>query len=204
MFPAQRILAVLALPTSAAGISKYGGEVVQFMTGNALFPAPTPALSTFSTHLGALNAAELVVATRAKGSVPARDAALLTVVNDLTQLKGYVQGVANADPENAAHIIQSSGMKVKRVTPFHKPALALKQGPLSGTLLVVAKAAAKRASYEWETSLDEKSWTALPPTLQAKTNIAGLAPASLVYVRFRAVTKTGASDWSAPVSIIVK
>jgi hypothetical protein len=39
--------------------------------------------------------------------------------------------------------------------------------------------------------------------MQAKTTITGLQAGSTVQFRYRSVTKTGASDWSAPVSLIV-
>jgi len=45
---------------------------------------------------------------------------------------------------------------------------------------------------------------ALLPTLQAKTSMTGLAAGATYSFRYRSVTKAGADDWSAPVSLVVK
>jgi hypothetical protein len=115
-----------------------------------------------------------------------------------------VQSVANASPENADAIILSAGMSVRKATTRNKQDIAAKQGVVSGTVHVVAKAAAPRASYQWQTSTDQKTWTNLPTTLQAHTTLSNLQPGTTVYFRSSAVTKAGASDWTEPTSIIVK
>ncbi len=199
-----RVLASLALPRTTPGLLRTGNGVVQSMTGNPLFPAPTPPLATVTTDLGALSSAETLVVQRVLGAVPARDEQKRIVLNDLHALKGYVQMIANATPVTAAHVIEAAGMAVKQTTHAPKPPLAVTDGLVSGTLRVFARAAADRASYEWGYSLDDKSWTSLPPSLQAKTVITGLTPGSMVYVRVRSVTKTGPSDWSQVVATTVK
>jgi hypothetical protein len=42
-----------------------------------------------------------------------------------------------------------------------------------GSVKLLAKAVAQRASYEWQYSIDQKTWTNMPAPLQAKTAIAG-------------------------------
>jgi hypothetical protein len=70
---------------------------------------------------------------------------------------------------------------------------------------LVAKAAAVRAPYEWEWSADgEKTWTQLPSTLQAKTTVTGLTPATTYQFRYRATTKVGEGDWTQVTSLLVK
>jgi hypothetical protein len=44
----------------------------------------------------------------------------------------------------------------------------------------------------------------LPPTLQAKTSVAGLMPGSTAEFKYRAVTRTGAEDWSPAVSLTIQ
>jgi hypothetical protein len=68
---------------------------------------------------------------------------------------------------------------------------------------LAAKAVAARACYEWQYSTDQKTWTEVPPTLQAKVEIDGLTPATAYFFRFRGVTKAGTGDWSQVVSIMV-
>ena len=92
-----------------------------------------------------------------------------------------------------------------RKTPTRRArAFAAKPGPVSGVAKVVAEAAARRAAYEWQYSVDGgKTWVAAPPTLQAKTTIAGFVPGTSAQFKYRAVTKTAAGDWSQPVSLLV-
>lgn len=79
------------------------------------------------------------------------------------------------------------------------------QGAVSGSVEVVAAAAARRASYLWGYSTDGgKTWIEVGPTLQAKTTISGLPVGTSVQFRYRGVTKSGAADWSQPISLLVK
>ena len=119
--------------------------------------------------------------------------------------KATVQQIANANPEQAAAIITSAGMLVRKTPAHNKAPFAVQPGAISGTVHLVAKAAAVRASYEWEWSGDGgKTWTPAAPTLQSKTEIAGLPVSTIVFFRFRAITRTGAGDWSQAISVLVK
>jgi len=116
-----------------------------------------------------------------------------------------VQKTVNANPGNAAALIQSAGMNVKKAAPRPKRVFAATEGTVSGSVKLVTEAAARRASYEWQYSTDgAKTWTPAPPTLQAKTTITGLPPGTAVAFRYRSVVKAGPSDWSQPIQIIVK
>jgi len=69
----------------------------------------------------------------------------------------------------------------------------------------LAASAARRASYLWGYSTDGgKTWAEVGPTLQAKTTVSGLPAGTTVQFRYRGVTKTGAADWSQPISLLVK
>src|ERR1051325_614238 len=74
------------------------------MFGNAFFPSPPVSLATdgvFAVHIAALEAAEVTALTRARGAAQARDVARTVVLNDMYQLLGYVQIVADANPTQA-------------------------------------------------------------------------------------------------------
>jgi hypothetical protein len=43
----------------------------------------------------------------------------------------------------------------------------------------------------------------MPATLQAKTSLTGLTPATTVQFRYRAVVKAGEGDWSQPIAMLV-
>jgi beta-xylosidase len=115
-----------------------------------------------------------------------------------------VQTVSDAaNPSNAAAMIEGAGMTLRTVTPHDKALLAIKQGPASGTVVVTAKAAGRRASYNWQYSTDQKTWTVVPPTLQAKTHVSGLTAGTAYYFRVQPLLRTGAQDWSGVVSFMV-
>ena len=163
-----------------------------------------PSIATLQTDIAALNVAETVVLSRTKGAVETRNAKLVVVRSDLEHLRAYVQTVAYAaNPSNAEAIIQSAGMAVRRRTLHDKAALAVKVGSVSGTVTLAAKAAAPRASYFWQYSTDQKTWTNVPPTLKAKTGVAGLTLGIVYYFRVQALTKTALGDWGQIVSLLV-
>jgi hypothetical protein len=200
-----RTLVALLLPRSTPAAITLARAIVQSMTGNASFPTPVPTLAAVSSAIAALDSAQAAVLTRTRGTVEARNDRRVELAILLFALKGYVQSVADADRENAVSLIQSSGMHVSAAAPPRQRAFAAAPGTVSGTVKLEAIAAAKRAAYEWEYSLDGgKTWLVAPVTLQSRTSVSGLQPGASVSFRYRAVTKTGQQDWSQPVSIIVR
>jgi hypothetical protein len=200
----RRPTIALALPRSVSLLITYAKGVVTRMTGNPSFPNPTPTLAAVTTAIDQLQIAETAALSRIKGAVVARNEKRTALVGVLQQLRGHVQSIADADPTNAASIIESAGVAVRKAPTHRARAFAAKQGPVSGVAKLVAETAARRASYDWEYSSDGgKTWVIAPSTLQAKTSIAGLQPGATVQFRFRAVTKTGEGDWSQPVSLMV-
>ena len=100
---------------------------------------------------------------------------------------------------------QSAGVVLRKTATHRARVFAAKAGALSGTADLVAAVAGNRASYEREYSFDGgKTWTVATPTMQARTSVAGLPPVTTTQFRYRSVTPNGASDWSAPVSLIVQ
>jgi len=198
-------IAVLKLPPQVAELVKVGQSVVAAMTGNAFFPQPNPPLAQVTAAIDTLDTAQTATKSRAPGSVAVRDGARTAVLLALRTLKAYVQQQGDADPEQSEAIITSARMATRKAGNHTKVAFAAKPGDVSGSVHMAVKAAASRASYEWEWSADGgKTWTAAPPTLQAKTTITGLASGTTYQLRYRAVTKTGASDWSQPLSLLVR
>jgi hypothetical protein len=198
-------LAVLKLSPKIKNVITFAQSVATAMTGNASFPSPIPPLATFATDLDALSTAETAVLTRAKGAVESRNAKLAVVKDHLKSLQNYVQGVASAaNPSSAASIIESAGMTVRKAPLRDKPELTVNQGSVSGTVTLMAKAAAPRAAYAWQYSTDQKTWTAIPQTLQAKTGLSGLTAGTVYSFRFQPLLPTGEGNWSQVVSLLVK
>ncbi|MGH7294834.1 MAG: hypothetical protein ACRELB_07875, partial [Polyangiaceae bacterium] len=103
-------------------------------------------------------------------------------------------------------IIESVGLTLRK-TPVRRPRVfAATAGANSGTVKLVAASAGKRASYEWQYSIDGgKTWVLAPPSIQARTAIPGLPAGTSVEFKYRPVTpKAGAADWSAPVTMLVQ
>ena len=66
-------------------------------------------------------------------------------------------------------------MFVKKVTKPSKAELSARYGGLSGSVLLIARAAADTAVYYWQWSLDQQTWTSVPPVMRARVVIAGLS-----------------------------
>jgi hypothetical protein len=198
-------LVALKLPTKVPALVQYAQGIVKSMTGNPSFPNPTPTLAQVTAAITALSAAETAALARTKGAVLTRDNARVALVTLLKQLGGHIQTIADADTDNSAAIIASAGIAVRK-TPVRPPrAFHATTGDVSGSAKLVAPAAARRASYDWEYSPDGgKTWVAAPSTLGARTTITGLPSGTTVQFRFRALTKGGEGDWSQPTSLLVK
>ncbi len=201
----KRTFVILMLPRRVPALITYAQSVVTAMTNNQHFPTPVPALTEVSAAILALQNAETAVLSGLKGVVVVRNDRRLALVKLLQELRGYIQHTADADPENGAAIIRSSGLPARKV-PAHKPRVfTVEPGAVSGAVDIFAATAARRASYEWQYSTDGgKTWIEAAPSLRARTTITGLPVATVAQFRYRSVTKAGPSDWSQPVTLVVK
>ncbi len=203
--PRRTIASLKLSPHKVSVLISVAQAIVKGMTGNPAFPNPVPTLAEVTAATSDPQAAETAALARTKGAVATRNEKRAVLVGLLQHLRAYVQGTADASPENATSIIEGAGMAVRKL-PVHPPRVfAAHPGHVSGTALVVAASAARRAAYDWSYSIDGgKTWLGMAPTLPARTSDSGLAVGSSAQFRYRAVTKAGESDWSAPLSFIVK
>jgi hypothetical protein len=201
----NKTLAALRLPTQVPALLSVAQAIVDAMSISPSFPAPTPPLGPVQSAIKGLHDAQVATLTRTRGTVAVRDRKLAVLVALLLRLKGYVQGVADEDPEHAAAIIESAGMHVKRSAAPTKPGFDVKAGRVSGSVRLVARSAGDRAAYLWEWSADGgNTWCRAPQTVQARTVIPGLPSASTCWFRYRAVTTTGETDWSESRSFVIR
>jgi hypothetical protein len=202
----HRAIISLAIPVKIADVILYANNIVQKITSNPSFPTPTPTVAALNAAVSDLHTAETAALSRATGAATVRNDKLATLVSLLQQLRGYVQSIADATPENGAAIIESAGLAVRKITAHGKRAFAAKPGALSGSTIVTAVSAGPRSSYEWQYSTDGgKTWVFAPATTQGKTTVAGLPAGTTVQFRYLAVTpKGGQGDWSPAVSLLVK
>ncbi|HZU85400.1 MAG TPA: fibronectin type III domain-containing protein [Polyangiaceae bacterium] len=203
----DRRIAALNLPRNVYKLLAIARAIAQAVGANAkTFTNPDPALVAITTAADELEAAQQKVDQKVKGAVDDRDARAVALVKLLHQEKGYVQKIADSgDPAHAADVIQSGGLSVKHVPVRAPRAFTAKFGPVSGSAALATAPAGRRSSYEWQYSVDGgKTWITAPPTTQTKTVVTGLQPGVAHAFRYRAVTKTGATDWSEPVTLVVR
>ena len=200
----HKTFVALNLPGSLPSLIDVMDAMVQRMTGNAWFPAPTPPLATVASAIAELREAQVTKETRTRGTAAARNEKLATALGLLTRLKSYVQGVADDNPENAAAIIESAGMSVKKSTAYARLPFSVKQGPTSGSVRLMARSAGDRGAHQWQHSTDgARTWQSAPRTQQGKTVLSGFVPGQTAWFRHRPVTIRGEGDWSEPIAIIV-
>jgi hypothetical protein len=198
-------VAALRFPRLNKPLLTFAKAVHDHLAGNPSFPDASPALAELAADIDAFDKAETHAATRARGAAQARDAKGKKVKEDLAHLRDYVQRVAEkqATARDAAALIESAFMSIKRTGKRSKAELSAKNTGVSGTVVLDAKAVAPVAVYHWQYSLDQQTWTTTPETLQAKQVIAGLTSAKTYYFRFRAFTRTGDLGPSQVVSLLV-
>jgi hypothetical protein len=201
----HRSLAILKLPKGVGPLIAHAQAIMESMTDNPRFPSPVPPVWVVSKAVTDLQTAEATALTRAKGTVSVRNEKRTMLGSLLQQLRGYVQVTADEDPDDAAAIIESAGMTVKKQAKLPPRVFSAKPGSLSGEVKVIAPKAGNRASYDWEYSTDSGvNWLTMPSTTKASTALAGLTPGRSVMFKYRSVTSKGVSDWSAAITATVK
>ena len=198
-------VAALMLPGTTQFLLAFAKAVYSALLNNPAFQSPNPPLDVFAEDIAALEDAETKAASRAKGTASLRDVKKNKVREDLLHLRDYVQSVAEASPSPAAGaaVIESAFMTVRKARKRAFPDLSAKNADVSGKVLLTARAAAPRAVYYWEYSLDQSTWTRLPETMVARTEVVGLTSAQTYSFRFRAMTRAGWKENSPVVSLLV-
>jgi hypothetical protein len=195
----------LNLPRAIALFIIFVQHVVQAMTNNPWFTTLAALVATTATDLAALVLAQAKAVSRAKGAVEARDDARKVVHNDVLLLKSGVMNIVSMNPGQAATIIESAGLFTKKSTLPFKPELDARMAPVNPGEILVRARAVKRASYEWQYSLDGgKTWLPLGTTTVANTSLHGMTAGTTVMFRFRTTVKKTTSDWSAALSFTAK
>lgn len=204
MVKPRRILVTRNIPKHVPDVINYGRNVLQSMRSNpTLFGSASPSLDKMDQHLDELEAAETAAKSRTKGTIEKRNVCLAKVHADLDYSKSNVQQVADANPDQAEAIIQSSGMSVRKPGIRVKSDFTVRQAEVSGSVKISVRATRGKAAYEWQMSTDQKSWTALPVTVHATTAVQNLTPATTYFFRYRVVTAAGEGEWSQIVSLLV-
>ena len=176
----------------------------------ARFPAPVPPLATLEAQIQIVDAAEQLVATRAKGAAAERDVQRGILVGMLETARHYVQMLCDANSGQAVAIIEAAGMAVAIAPTRNDPILKVTDGFQSGTVTLDAHAAllagksGRKALFNWQWTTDGgKVFNDAPSTFHAKTMIANLTPLTMVGFRVSVTGVNGLGEWSQLVTVLV-
>ncbi len=198
-----RPVVVMDIPTRIADKVLYTPKIITAFTGNPWLGTPSPTILVVQGHQDTLVDKQAIASTRVIGSAADRDVAWNVILLDLYAWKAYVQLIADGDLVNAITIILSAGFQVRHAPLNEKRILAVKAGTAPNSAILIAKAVAKRASYDWEWSLDGQVWTRFgSSTPIAKTVMTGMKPATIHFFRYRGNTTKQEGSWCDPVAFI--
>jgi hypothetical protein len=174
-----------------------------------LFVTPNPALAVMLQQIQDATAAQQLVG-KVKGAGATRDAKFGVLRTSMESQRMMVQGLCDQSPDQAAALIAAAAMKGVAVGTRHKELLALKNGLPSGTVLLDANArlldsTSRHKTYNWESTVDGKTFSPMPSTPNPKTSIVNLTPLTTVGFRVSVtVSKQPQGAWSQVVSILVR
>jgi len=181
-----------------------------FLAAAATFASPTVSMAAFLALIQAFDAAQQAAATRAKGLATLRNTKRDAVWTAMESLRIYVQGLADAaTAETAAALIESAGMLVARVSSHPKAVLQAKLTTTPGVVKLLANASilagktSKSVTFNWQWSLDGKTWNSLASTPLADTLVPNLTLLTTYQFRVSVTVSRTTGDWSQPVGLMV-
>jgi hypothetical protein len=160
----------------------------------------------------ALDKAETLAGTKAKGTAAARNVQRKALVGMLKTVLPLVQAIADASGtlEGSVAAIEAAGLAVALVPKRIKPILAVTQPVQGGSVVLGANATAlgaagrKKTFFNWQATPDGKTWITLPPTPKCKTSVANLTPLTSYGFRVAVTNSSGImGEWSPVVSFLV-
>ena len=199
----RRIKVALKLPKGDLAVIAKAKHIASCMTGNAYVPSPPVLIATLESHIADAEAAQVTAGTRVRGAATARDQKLRVVLDDLEQLRVYVETVANTHGPDAKAVVVSCGMHVKQSAGPSKALFDVKQGKTSGSVRLLALHPGIRASFGWQYSVDGEQWVDAGETSAAELERGGFTPGTEYWFRFSTLTTHGRSDWSDPLKLLV-
>jgi len=203
---AKYVHVTLNIPSEDAKFSAYANSVRAKLTNNGNFKNLNPTIAVYGQHCDDLTKAEADVTNKVPGAVKAREAAKEKVTEDLNHLCDSVQlaveALVGVDIKRIEAIVESAGMKLKKMTPRSKYERGVEAGTTLGSLVCTAPYSRARDTQEWDYSTDGKTRIFLGGSRKAKVTFTGLPVGVPLYVRHRLLTKDGYTEWSDPPLVI--
>jgi hypothetical protein len=198
--------AALLVPRGHDGSITFAKNVLTSVTNSSYFNPKPAELATLEADTAAYDKANVEARGGGVIALAARKAARRKVITDLHHIRDRVQAVAETQTSyaDAAAVIVSAGMKVRKVVKRNKPPVHASYGPTSGSVVLDALRVAPIAMYFWQFSLNQKDWSDLPRSMKAKVLVSGLTPGQTYYFRFHAEGRKGPVDFSQIVSLLVR
>jgi hypothetical protein len=191
----------LPVPQLIANTRHYVTE----MTGNSNFPNPNPTLASVTAQVNLVETDYDISLTRVKGSVSKMKAEVRSLMILLKALAAYVEGIANANSDHAADIIASAGMPLKKPAVHPPKTFSVKQGTLSGTVVLNTKGV-RSSAYIYQMTTDPTnaaSWATIYIGTRVKFIKDGLTHATHYSFRVAVSTKGVQGDWSNVLTLLV-
>jgi hypothetical protein len=198
---AKYVHVALHLPSQCALLLIHAKKVLAALTDNPNFLGLAPLLPGLADKILGLDEAMT-------GTAAARCAAREALKEELMHLADDVQAVAETstgttDLSAIRALVKSAEMDLRKATGRPRAVFAAKYGPVQGSVDLTAPRSRHREPHEWQFSIDQLTWIAVTPTLQASTRVTGLAIGVPHHFRHRLLTKTGYTEWSDPTVMIV-
>jgi hypothetical protein len=181
-----------------------GDAVIAAVDGNTNFPNAAAAVVAAKATIKPYKNAIADAKAKVHGAVKVRREARIAFDKAFEPVRAQIQIAVDAHVDQAATLAESAKMKLRKLPTHSKQDFAVKDGPLSGQVKLIAKAILRALLYFWEFSLDQKTWSTAPDTSKAKTILAGLTVGQTYYFRFRARTRTGMTDYSQILSLMIR
>jgi hypothetical protein len=205
-------------PRAALGVERTNAPGV-INRANIMYAAILAAIATFNATpitmaaflllIEAAQAAQIASASRARGLAAVRDTKITPLWNAMLLLRTYVQGLVDqTDHAGGVALINQAGLVVGGVATHVKMLFEAKLDTTANVVHLVLNATAflgpnrKRVTFHWQVSSDGKTWTSLPSTPYARTQLP--SPGAGSYA-FRAAATVGETvvDWTPPFPLTV-
>ena len=196
--------------TNAPGvISRATIMYAAILAAIATFNATPISMAAFLLLIEAADTAQTASASRAKGLAAVRDTKITPLWTAMILLRAYVQGLVDqVDHAGGVALINQAGLVVGGVATHVKKLFEAKLDTTANVVHLILNAKAflgktsQRAIFHWQMSSDGKTWTSLPSTPYAETQLPSPGPGSY---QFRAAATVGTTvlDWTTPYPLTI-
>ena len=180
------------------------GTIISAVDGNANFPNTAAQVAAASAAHAVYAKAVTDAENKNPGAVKVRGDARVALIKTLEPLRLIVQIAVDDHLDQAATIADSAKMKLRKVPTYAKDDFAVKDGPGTSQVQLIARAIPKALLYFWELSVDQKVWSPALDTSSANAVLTGLTAGQTYYFRFRTRTRKGMTDYSQVLSHLVR